>query len=142
MSFDRRDVAAETRPWYKSLDRQRMTVIVEIIDLDTEEEREATLPVKFVVCPTCDGRGTHVNPSIDAHGITAEEWDRDWDDEEREAYLSGRYDVPCYECKGANVVPEVDERRADPAVVKLLDDQRASAAESDRISRMERMMGA
>lgn len=68
-------------------------------------------PAKFAVCSRCEGKGSHINPSIDGHGITAEEWDRDWDDESRENYFSGVYDVTCGECKGLRVVPVVDEER-------------------------------
>lgn len=59
---------------------------------------------RFAVCPTCEGRGTHVNPSIDAHGITAEEMDELGDDF-REDYMGGVYDVACAECNGLRVVP-------------------------------------
>lgn len=71
------------------------------------DEFEVELPSRKAVCPRCDGEGKHVNPSIDSHGITREEFDEDPDFEE--AYFRGDYDVTCYECKGANVVDEVDE---------------------------------
>lgn len=58
---------------------------------------------EFAVCPTCRGKGTHVNPSIDAHGITSEEMD-DLGDDFREDYISGHYDVLCAECNGLRVV--------------------------------------
>lgn len=58
---------------------------------------------KFEVCPTCNGRGTHVSPSIDSGGITMSEW-AEWDPEERDYYMSGRYDVTCFECHGKNVI--------------------------------------
>lgn len=57
---------------------------------------------RFEVCNTCQGRGSHVNPSIDAGGITSSEWD-EWDYESQENYWSGRYDVTCYECRGEKV---------------------------------------
>jgi hypothetical protein len=57
----------------------------------------------WAVCPTCEGEGKHVNPSIDSHGISREEFDEDPDFEE--AYFSGAYDVTCVECKGQRVVP-------------------------------------
>jgi hypothetical protein len=57
---------------------------------------------KFEVCPRCEGRGKHVNPAIDGHGLSAEDFDQDPDF--REDYFSGVYDVPCYECKGDRVV--------------------------------------
>jgi len=57
---------------------------------------------QFAVCPTCDGNGTHVNPSIDSEGISAEQFYEDPDFEE--AYFSGVYDVACAECGGQRVV--------------------------------------
>lgn len=74
-----------------------------------EDAEKGTLPEEFTVrtvgfrvCPTCEGYGTHVNPSIDAHGIGREEFDEDPDFEE--AYFSGAYDVTCGECSGQRVV--------------------------------------
>ena len=63
-------------------------------------EVEVALPAVYEVCPTCRGEGKTVNPAIDGDGITGEEWARDWDDDDREAYFRGDYDVPCRECGG------------------------------------------
>lgn len=61
----------------------------------------------FVVCPTCRGRGSHVNPSIDSHGISSQEF---YDDPEfAEDYFAGTYDVSCAECRGRRVVPRPDD---------------------------------
>lgn len=87
-------------------------------EIDVEEEVE--LPTKYAVCTRCEGKGSHVNPSIDGHGISGEEWNGpDWDDESREMYMTGGYDVACYECKGLRVVTVVDESKCDP---KLYED--------------------
>jgi hypothetical protein len=104
--MDHRDVVANEENWYKSLDKKRMIAIVELCDEDDEGffDEEVEIPFKFEVCETCHGKGTHVNPSIDSHGITQDEWS-EWDDEEREGYFSGMYDVECYECGGDRVVP-------------------------------------
>ena len=64
------------------------------------------LPTKFEVCPRCEGRGSHVNPSIDGHGLTAEDF-RD-DPDFRDAYFAGVYDVTCEGCNGLRVVEEID----------------------------------
>lgn len=64
------------------------------------------VPIKNEVCPTCEGRGKHVNPSIDAHGISRNEFDRDPQFEED--YRQGVYDVKCYQCKGLRVIPGPD----------------------------------
>ena len=85
------------------------TTIIEVeIDGELwEEERE--LPWKWDVCSTCDGKGTHVNPSIDANGLTADDFADDPDF--AEDYWSGRYDQVCNECKGRTTVQVVDETR-------------------------------
>jgi hypothetical protein len=79
-------------------------------DFDEDEQFERDLEqVKsffgkylYEVCPRCRGEGKHVNPSIDSHGLTREDFDQDPDFEED--YFSGVYDVPCYVCSGARVV--------------------------------------
>jgi len=113
---------------------------------DEEVEEEVALPTKYEVCGRCEGKGTHVNPNIDGHGISQEEWDGpNWDQEEQEAYMSGRYDVSCYECHGTRVVKVVDWdylEQSDPklsaAYIAHLDDD----AEYERTCAMERAMGA
>ncbi len=165
MHFDHRDIAANTSKWYKSFDEKTMTIKVEVACDDEvyEELKESlsegayklidpedgcvTLRMEFVVCPTCNGKGKHVNPSIDAHGITAEEWDRDWSYEDRENYMSGVYDVQCYECNGRRVVPEVDKTpyfftKEVKEIVELIEDGIADEAEYVRTCMMERAMGA
>lgn len=82
-----------------------------LVDMDGETE-EVALPFKMVVCDLCDGGGRHVNPSIDAHGLTREDFDDDPDF--AEDYFAGVYDVTCSQCKGRNVVPVVDESRLTP----------------------------
>lgn len=71
---------------------------------------EVTLTAKYEVCPTCDGKGTHVNPAIDGNGLTQEDFDEQGPNF-REDYMSGVYDVSCYECKGLRVVLVPDTER-------------------------------
>ena len=52
----------------------------------------------WIICPVCDGDGRVVNPNIDAHGLTAEDFDEDPDF--AEDYASGLYDIPCTPCDG------------------------------------------
>lgn len=86
-------------------------------EIDVEETIE--LPGKYEVCDRCQGKGSHTNPAIDGNGITSEEWwGPDWDDESREDYMNGFYDVSCYECHGKRVVLEVDENRCDKELLK------------------------
>jgi len=165
MPFDYRDVAANTSKWYKSYNEKAMTLKVEVAcDDEMHEELKECLSdeayklinptdgcvdfqMKFKVCSVCNGRGKHVNPSVDAHGITAEEWDRDWSYEGREMYMSGAYDVSCYECGGQRVVPEIN---IDPCyftnalneIKKLVDSNLAEEASYRQMCMMEQAMGA
>lgn len=66
----------------------------------------------MVVCPACRGKGTHVNPAIDSHGITSDEM-YEMGDDFRDDYLSGRYDVRCEYCGGNNVVEEISDTATD-----------------------------
>lgn len=67
-----------------------------------------TLPARYAVCPDCQGRGSRVNPAIDGHGLGAEAFE---DDDFRQAYFSGAYDVNCQHCQGLRVVAVPDESR-------------------------------
>jgi len=58
---------------------------------------------KWKICPTCEGEGTYVNPSIDAGGISMDEFGK-WSAEEQERYFSGFYDVTCSSCSGEGKV--------------------------------------
>lgn len=73
---------------------------------------EVELPWRWAVCPVCDGKGTHVNPSIDCNGISAEEFAEDPDF--HESYLRGDYDQECNRCGGRTTVPQVDVDRLSP----------------------------
>lgn len=111
------------------------------ITVEDDDGVEHTLPSKFAVCETCEGRGTHVNRNIDGNGIGADEW-AEWDDEDRHAYLSGRYDVSCEECGGARVVLVVDEERCSSELLELYACRASEASECDAIQRAERAAGA
>lgn len=70
---------------------------------------EVVLPGKRVLCPTCDGKGSHVNPSVDGHGLSSEDFAEDPDF--AESYFRGDYDVACRECAGEKVIIDLDESR-------------------------------
>lgn len=57
----------------------------------------------YEVCSGCEGKGSCVNPSIDSHGIGADEWNNEWDEESRAAYCNGGYDITCPRCNGKRV---------------------------------------
>jgi hypothetical protein len=127
---DRRVRARER--WYESFDENRMVVHILLWD-DDDCEYSAELPVKFEVCGTCEGRGSHVNPSIDCGGLTAEDFDEDpgfYED-----YMGGRYDQPCNECNGKRVAPVIVRWLADKETLAKLDRQRIEA-EADHAERM------
>lgn len=101
---DHRDVAAGlsgVREGKYKYDEKKMEITVET------ECGLLVLKAKFEVCPTCEGKGSHVNPSIDSHGLSAEDFAEDPDF--REDYMNGTYDVPCAECGGKRVVMVPDE---------------------------------
>ncbi len=78
----------------------------EFAEFEEPHDKEFTLGFTWEVCGSCDGKGSYVNPSIDAHGITESEME-EWDYDEEERYFSGGYDVTCEECKGRRVSPKV-----------------------------------
>lgn len=57
---------------------------------------------KWMICPACDGEGETVNPSIDAGGLSAEDFAEDPDF--AEDYRSGVYDVCCAACGGSGKI--------------------------------------
>lgn len=118
----------------QDIDKQRMEAKFEYIDT------LYTLKIKFEVCPTCEGRGKHVNPSIDCNGLTREDFDQDpdfYDD-----YRSGVFDVECYGCKGENVIAVIDEQRCNPIFLSLYNDMLENEMEFRAIQESERRMGA
>ena len=54
---------------------------------------------KWLICPICKGDGTYVNPNIDAHGLTTEDFQED--PTFMEDYFEGVYNVPCKTCSGS-----------------------------------------
>lgn len=144
--MDCRDAEAEYGSWYKSFDKERMIITVEIFDEDEEEEEEKELefPAKFEVCGLCDGKGKHVNPSIDSNGITGEEM-YELGDDFRDDYMNGFYDVSCYRCKGQNVEPAIDEgalSKEQKANLKEFEEHQRSEAYYRAECEAERRMGA
>ena len=136
---DRRVRARNRREWYTRLDENRMQATV-VIEDEEGDEAEHLIPFKFVVCDTCDGKGKHVNPSVDSNGLTADDFDQDPDF--KEDYFGGLYDVTCYGCGGRRVVPVIDEENADADLLRRLREQEEHREEYARIRRAERRYGA
>lgn len=137
--------------WWDSFDEKRMIALFgttdEHEDPKTGEwvEIETSLEVrmKYVVCSVCNGKGTHVNPSIDAGGISfGGDFDGDpWEEDEIEGYMSGRYDVTCYTCGGKRVEPVLDTDNNSKEVIKAIDDHLNGLAEDWAEREAERRMG-
>jgi predicted methyltransferase len=108
------------------------------VQIMEEGEEVVTINCHYAVCGCCDGRGTVVNPSIDAHGIGAEEWN-EWDPEEREGYMKGRYDIECPHCEGKRVVLTPNE---DDPGIKVLHQAWHDEASYRAEVEAERRMGA
>lgn len=126
--MDCRDTG-HTRRWYDDLDDRAMRATFTVMQEDGEEVAHE-VRVAFKVCPTCRGKGKHVNPNIDRNGITEDEWGL-WSDEDRESYLTGGYDVECSECGGRRVVP-VPTRDNPPEVLEAIRSRLEDAAEYAR----------
>ena len=105
-----------------------------IIESNDGEEEVIALPARNIVCPTCEGEGAHLHPDIGSHAFTTEEFEREFDDEQRAAYLrrGGMYDVTCTQCGGRNVVPEIDRAACTTPklkqALKAFDEQRREEA--------------
>jgi hypothetical protein len=117
--------------WYGRLDEDRMIAFALF-----DGYNEVQVDFIWEVCPTCEGKGSHVNPSIDAHGLTAVDFYEDPDF--AESYFRGDYDQPCNECGGRRVVPQP----ADEKYRKEIEDYRISMAEYRAEQLAERRMGA
>lgn len=110
-----------------------------VFETEDGEECVHDFPAAYVVCATCCGEGSHVNRNIDGNGITSSEW-AEWDDEEKDHYMRGDYDVPCEECHGQRVTLEIDESvftAEDRRVFELYEERQQSEAESRACERAE-----
>jgi len=150
--MDRRDHTDSYRWWDEvSADLRKVTLRDAFFDEDDnlvsadedlEEDKKKWYHIKWIVCTMCQGRGQYINPSIDSHGLSSEDFDRDPDF--KDDYLSGVYNMTCELCGGRAVEPEFDEYYNSNAKGmietrnKFLDMIQSWDAESE----MERMMGA
>lgn len=77
----------------------------------------------WMICPTCHGNGSH---SLRFGAISMEDFERDWDPDEREDYMAGRYDETCGTCRGTGKIREGElaahyESRADRRLALMED---------------------
>jgi hypothetical protein len=139
--------ADEMRAVWERFNEDRMTITFSLFSDEEEEEEEEEeeveleLPARFAVCPTCSGRGTHVNPSIDAGGYAPDE--DDYDDETGEdRYTRGDYNVTCWTCDGKRVVPELHRDLVDPKLLARVDAWEAAEDDFRALQLAERRAGA
>lgn len=87
---------------------------------------EIVFKASFGVCDLCDGKGSHVNPSIDCGGISDQDddfWHDDYDEESGESrYMRGDYDQTCNKCHGQRVAPHINRAAAKAEDLKRYDD--------------------
>ena len=120
--MDLRDQENTCDKWYDSFDSKTMQFTVHK-ECECEEDctcEEITIPAMWDVCGLCGGKGSHVNPSIDRHGLSAEDFQED--PEFAESYFGGAYDVNCYRCNGRTTEPVVDELHCSPEQLELIND--------------------
>lgn len=114
------------------LNRSETALIYDLVD-DDGDEFQIEVPCKMAVCSTCQGRGRHVNPAIDAGGLTEEDLNDHWSSEEREGYFHGAFDTTCNDCKGKRVVPVANLDALPEAERKMIieyeEEEEASARE-------------
>ena len=128
MVTDPRDIATVGQWWDRgSIDPRGMTA--RLLGYVVE--------IKFEACGLCAGRGSYVDPSIDAHGITREEM-AELGPEFAENYRGGMYDVTCGLCGGARVVPVPTSE----TVRGVVWDLEGSRYEDEAQSAAERRVGA
>lgn len=118
-------------------DHKGMSIILEGAD----DGVDVIVPAKYEVCDRCRGTGYHDHPAF-SNGITSSEWRDDWDEESREMYKRGGYDVQCHECKGRRVVLVPDDQSADIKSLAFYDDWVTTEAASRAEETAERRMGA
>ena len=121
---------------FSRVDIDKMIGWIELYDEDGDSE-EVEVSIKYRVCPTCQGRGSHVNPSIDAGGLSREDFDSDPDFEEN--YYGGAYDVSCYECGSKRVSPELDD--VPPELMERLESKWRGEADDAAERAAERRFG-
>jgi hypothetical protein len=52
---------------------------------------------RWEICPACEGHGKVDHPAF-SNGITSSEWN-DIDQQDRQSYMAGDYDVACESCR-------------------------------------------
>jgi len=85
--------------WWTSINESKM---IARHKYDTEDGKQVWYSFKYQTCDTCNGKGHHVNPSVDCDGLSYEDL---YDGGYAEDYFGGVYNVTCYKCHGQRVMP-------------------------------------
>ena len=112
------------------------TMLIEVYYRGPEGDVEEQLPAVYALCPTCKGKGKHVNPAIDAGGVTFEY------PEDAQDYMAGVYDVRCFDCAGNRVIGVLDRDAIDSETLARIDAAEREREECEALARAERSMGA
>lgn len=102
------------------------------------------LPAERVVCESCRGNGHHFRSDLDENRMI-ELIEEDGDEEEMEHYRRGGYDQTCHECKGRNVVDQVNWDafgKAFPKESRKMFNWDKSVSDSQAYAASERAFGA
>lgn len=124
------DIRTINHKWWDSIDRKGMTAVVSLFSGDV------TVRIKYEVCSVCNGKGHHVNPSIDMNGISPEQFAGDPDF--AESYFAGDYDVICNGCDGDRVQPVCNDAKVNLELAEMVE----ASAEIDAQHAAERAFGA
>ena len=93
-------VRARDRRWWQYINEDKKQARDKY---DHEDGRQKWWRFTYIVCDLCDGKGCHVNPSVDCDGLTYEDM---YDGGYMEDYFDGVYDVTCNLCAGKRVIPK------------------------------------
>ena len=85
--------------WWTEINEDKMLVRHKY---DSEDNKQVWYMFKYEICDICNGKGHHINPSVDCDGLTYEDL---YDGGYAEDYFGGVYNVQCYKCHGNRVMP-------------------------------------
>lgn len=114
-------------------------------EIDSEgDEKEFTMPARWVICGQCGGEGNCNPPGLRGHCYTADEIERDGLEPFLEDLASGVFHETCEKCDGKGRRLVVDASKLDPETRKLwvahVRSENEDRAESYRETYMERGM--
>ena len=107
-------------------------------------ENTIRLRAERIVCPTCNGSGSHVRRDIDDSMLVETMMD-EGDYDGMDSYYRGGFDEVCTHCNGRNVVDEIDWdtfEKVYPREYKLVVDWEQSERDDRAEMEAERRMGA